>query len=114
MKPALLLLAAVSAFATLPAVADDPIDELLLLNGGEFEMGNGESKVILDSKIPVEYRVCATKGPDSVPLVIHYDEKDTVLKLGDCTNLKAKFIRLEPGAGLEEDEVLMGKFTRAR
>lgn len=114
--PSSLLVLSIAIYAAshaLTAVAQDP-DIILLLEAGEFEVSNGDSKVLFDGKQPEPYRVCVAKGPDAVPLSVHSDGQVTRVNVGSCVDVKGRFIKLEPAARLRSDEVLIGKYHHVR
>ncbi|HEY6645436.1 hypothetical protein [Povalibacter sp.] len=108
----LLIIGAAFAYAA-SALAFDLDDELLMLHN-EFEIGNGETKLIADHKTPETYRICVSKGPDTVPVKARYDSQEGVIKVGSCDNLTAKRIALTPAGRLGEDMVLIGKYERVQ
>ncbi|MET0499406.1 MAG: hypothetical protein ABW106_14185 [Steroidobacteraceae bacterium] len=90
------------------------LDEELLAMDNEFEIGNGESKVIADHKTPEPYRVCVKKGQDSVPVKARYDGHELIIDLGSCSDLVAKRIVLSPAGKLKDDAVLLGKYQHVK
>lgn len=103
-----------TAFAYhLPASAAGP-DDVLLFRTGQFELGNGETKVIHDRKVPEPYRVCVAKGAGAVPVKVRYDGAERLVAVGDCADVTGKFIRLSPGGRLKEDDTLIGKFEHLK
>ncbi len=77
----------------MPAIAADSVGEALLLPHGEFELGNGDTKVLVDRKVPEPYRVCVSKGADAVPVKIRYDGAEQLIAAGNCTEVTGKLVR---------------------
>ncbi len=103
-----------SAHAGMSRAEGMSLDDELLQEAGEFQLGNGDSRTIADAKTPEPYRVCVAKGPDSVPVTAQYDDQERTIGVGDCADLTAKRIRLQPAAHLNEDEILIGKYEHRR
>jgi hypothetical protein len=98
---------------SVPSLADG-VDDALLRTVGEFQIGNGDTKIIADQSVPEPYRVCVAKGPDVVPVKASYDGQERTINVGDCATLTAKVIRLSAAGKLKEDEVLIGKYEHLK
>ena len=110
-----LTLLAVAACALLGTSAADADDiELILLGAGEFKMSDGESEIISDSELIEPYRVCVSKGPRGMSLLVKYDDQQASVAVGACLEVKAKFIKLTPADPLGEDDILVGNYERLR
>ncbi len=96
----------------IPAIAAP--EDVLLFETGQFELGNGETKVIHDGKVPEPYRVCVSKGAGAVAVKARYDGAERLVAVGDCADVTGKFIRLSPGGRLKEDDTLIGKFEHLK
>jgi hypothetical protein len=93
--------------ATMPGNTTD--DEMLAMSN-EFELGNGQSKLIADHKHPEQYRLCVKQGRGVVPLQVTADGKVQDINAGSCADFTAAKIRVAPAAKLAKDEVLIGKY----
>lgn len=98
----------------IPAIAAGSIDDTILQSIGEFELGNGDTKIVVNSKVPEPYRVCVSKGADAVPVKVRYDGAEQLVAVGNCTDVTGKFIRLSAGGRLKDGEVLIGKFEHLK
>jgi len=85
-----------------------------LASGGEFELGDGDSKVIVDRSIVEGYRICVGEGAHSVPLKVTANLSDTIVAAGECEIFNAQFIRITPAGALEQDSVLIGRYERLK
>jgi hypothetical protein len=88
------------------------VDDELLAMSNEFQLGNGQSKLIANAKHPEEYRVCVKQAPGVVPLQVTADGKVQTVNAGTCTNVNGATIKIAPGAKLATDKVLVGKYKR--
>jgi hypothetical protein len=106
-----LVTAAVLALARAgTAFAASSIDDELLREVHEFQLANGESKLIANHKHPERMEVCVTQGKGAVPVDVNYDGVDRMVKAGACDEFTAKKVRLSPGAKIGEGEMLLGKY----
>ncbi|MCB1675406.1 MAG: hypothetical protein KDI01_03905 [Halioglobus sp.] len=99
------------------AMLSDPIYEAL--PPGEFVLGNGDDKTIVNAKTDKTYRICAGRGSkyerkDQIPVKVVHDGKTTMVNPGDCADVEGKEITVKPGGKLEEDFILDGKFHRLK
>lgn len=99
------------------AMLSDPVYEAL--PPGEFVLGNGDDKTIVNAKTDKHYRICAGRGSryerkDQIPIKVAHDDKTTVIKPGDCADVEGKEITVKPGGKLDEDFILDGKFYQLR
>lgn len=92
------------------AFAGSSIDDDLLRESHEFQLTNGESKLIANHKTPERMEVCVTQGKQAVPVDVNYDGVDRMVKAGDCSEFTAKKVKIAPGAKLAEGEMLLGKY----
>lgn len=98
-----------------PALAAGPsIDDELLRMQGEFELGNGDKVLVHAGHKPASYRVCVKDVPGVVPLKVIVDGKDSVVGDGTCENVTGKHIDVTPAVIMKGDEVLIGRFERAK
>jgi hypothetical protein len=97
------------AAATTPSTS---IDDELLAMSNEFQLSNGQSKLIADHKHPEAYRLCVKQGAGVVPLQVTADGKVQNVNAGSCANFNAAKIRIAPAAKLATDQVLVGKYKR--
>jgi hypothetical protein len=105
----------VGAFSSLSAatVSSTSIDDEMLAMQNEFQLGNGQSKIIADHKHPEAYRLCVKQGAGVVPLQVTADGKVQNVNAGSCANFNAAMIKIAPAAKLGADQVLVGKYKRA-
>jgi hypothetical protein len=85
-----------------------------LVSGGEFELGDGDSKVIVDRSIVEAYRICVGEGAHSVALKVTANLSDTIVAAGECGTFNAQFIRITPARALEKGSVLVGRYERLK
>jgi hypothetical protein len=97
--------------ATMPMAASG-VDEELLAMSNEFELGNGQSRLLVDHKQPEPYRICVKQGAGVVPLQVSADGKLQNVNAGSCADFNAAKIRIQPASKLAKDEVLIGKYKR--
>jgi hypothetical protein len=110
---AALVIVGIAMAYSAPSFADSVDDELLAMES-EFEIGNGDSKIIADHNTPEPYRVCVAKGPNAVPVRARYDGQERTISVGGCSNLTAKVITLSPASRINEDAVLIGKYAHLK
>ena len=108
---ALAIVAVVGILAVGPSRADDIDDTLLRLNG-EFEIGEGDVKVISRRHHPATVRVCVNPADHSVPLKVTFDKHEEFIPPGKCSDVSGARISLAAGARLDPEYVLIGKWTR--
>lgn len=86
------------------------VDDVLLASVGEFEIGNGDSKMIAHHKKDAIVRICVRNTRHSVPLKVMYDGKEQNVAAGDCADFEALSIRVAPGGKLDKDMVIVGRY----
>lgn len=102
------------AISTLAAAESFSVDDAMLATAGEFELGNGETRMIASSKHDETYRLCVRQSRYSVPVKVIYDGKERTVSSGNCADFEAMDIEVKPGGKLAEDSVLIGKYSRLR
>ena len=98
--------------APLPSPSSNSVDDEFLAMANEFQLANGQSKVIAERKHPEEYRFCVKQGSGVVPLQVTGDGKVQKVNPGSCANVNAAMIKVAPAAKLPANEVLIGKYKR--
>ena len=99
---------------TVSAGVEDEIDNYYLSSAGKFEVGNGEIQTIVHNKTDSLYRICVDNARYNVPLKLMYDGNTSTVTPGNCTDITAKEIRVEPSTRLGEDLVMVGKFEHIK
>jgi hypothetical protein len=95
---------------TTGARASTSVDDALLRESRQFELGNGDAKTISHHGEMMEYRVCVRDIRDSIPVKVVHDSRSTVVYPGGCADIPARRIALAPGAALPNDTVLLGHY----
>ena len=95
-----------------PAPMASSVDEELLAMSNEFELGNGQSRLLVDHKQPEPYRICVKQSKGVVPLQVSADGKLQNVNAGSCADFNAAKIRIQPASKLAKDEVLIGKYKQ--
>ena len=108
---AIAMVALCAVLDTRPAAAE-MFDGGMIRPNGEFEIGNGDVKYIADRRKPTTIRVCVNEAKHTVPLKVTSDHQDQLIAPGDCSDVTGARIMLTPGARLEPEFVLVGKWTR--
>lgn len=98
--------------ASAAALPSPSIDDEFLAMANEFQLTNGQSKVIAEHKHPETYRFCVKQSSGVVPLQVTGDGKVQNVNPGSCANVNAAKIKVAPAAKLPANEVLIGKFKR--
>jgi hypothetical protein len=82
---------------------------------GEFVLSGSDVKTINDSGKLRRYRVCLKKEQSGdTDLKINYDDRQTVVKLGDCKTVEGKKIEATPASSLSGDNHIVGTYHRER
>lgn len=103
---------AVFNLANAAPLPSSSIDDEFLTMANEFQLANGQSKLIAEHKHPEPYRFCVKQGSGMVPLKVTGDGKVQNVNPGSCATVNAAMIRITPAAKLPADEVLIGKVKR--
>jgi hypothetical protein len=89
-------------------------DASLLASAGEFELGNGDAKVIANRSVAARYRICVKQNSLSVPVKVTADGVDKTVATGQCDTVSGKHIRIAPAMRLAQDAVLIGKYEHLK
>jgi hypothetical protein len=78
---------------------------------GEFVLTGSDVKTINDSGKLRRYRVCAKREEGgSTDLKVSYDDKDTMVKLGDCKTVVGRKIEATAATTLASDQHIVGTY----
>jgi hypothetical protein len=98
-----------------PARADiDILEHQMVQLHGEFEIGDGDVKVIAARHKPTTIRVCVDEAKHTVPLKVTFDKQETLVQPGNCSDVTGARITLSPGGRLSSDFVLVGQWKHVR
>lgn len=89
-------------------------DAELLRAYGQFEIGNGQLKTLARGKHDRMYRICVRKSDHSIPLKVMHDDVASMVYPGDCSDIEGMKIEITPGAKLDEDMTLVGRYAYLR
>ncbi len=107
--------AAVSCLALArPAMAWDSVEQEMLRMENKFELRNGESLKLPSHGNSSTYRICVKESGPSVPLKVTIDGKDQEIQNGVCEDVSGTRIAIAPGAKLDKDTALMGRFEHKK
>jgi hypothetical protein len=98
-----------------PAQAEDDIlDHEMMQLHGEFEISDGDVKVIARRHKPTTIRVCVDEAKHTVPLKVTSDRQETLVQPGNCSDVTGARITLSPAARLSSDWVLVGRWKHVK
>lgn len=77
---------------------------------GEMDLTGKEVKTIHHSDTAKEYKVCVKPGDDAASMKVRYDDQETIVKPGDCTEVTGKTINATAAEPLTGSRHIMATY----